>query len=145
MTTVREAKPSPSDEPLMGMPEPESKPPEPSAGELVRAWCSAWSANHQGDQPHGSVVRRVAGICRNVAKDCDGIEEWRAAWYAARDAGAAGQYDVVRFLAAPAPAGRGNHYLALVREPGEAAQGGLLGAMLAQSGGEGPAAIGGAS
>lgn len=144
MSTARAARPAPTDEPLMGMPEPEQRTPEPNAGELVAAWCSGWSDAHGGAQPHGSVVRRVAGVCKNVAKDCADIEEWRAAWRAAAEAGRAGRYDVVAHLAAPAALGRQNHHLALARDPDQLTSGGLLGAMLAAPP-RGPRALGGAS
>lgn len=142
MSSARASKPAATDTPLEGMPDPAPRQVEPNAGELVAAWCRSWTATHGGEQPHGSVVRRVAGVCRNVAKDCRDLEEWRAAWRAARDAGLEGRYDVVAYLASPQRTGRGNHYLELVQNPGEAATGGLLGSMLA--GGE-PRALGGAS
>lgn len=74
--------------------------PPPNAGDLVRAWCRAYEDAH-GIQPHPSVVRRVAGVCRNVGRDCETVEHWRAAWFAARQAGQGARYDLMPFLAAP--------------------------------------------
>lgn len=112
---------APADNPmtLPGMPEPPA--PTPKAGDLVAAWCQGWTASHDGEQPHPSVVRRVAGICRNVAKDCDDIDAWRDAWRAAVTAGGRGRFDVIGELAAPNTASattRGNHFLSIAREVG---------------------------
>lgn len=118
-----------ADQPLMGMPEPPPpEPPEPSAGQLVAAWCRGWSEANGGQQPHAAVVRRVAGVCRNIGKDCAVIEDWSAAWRASLMAGRAGRYDVVGYLAAPVQQTRGNHYLAIARagEPPSVALGQAL-------------------
>ena len=112
----RRTQPSDADAPLAGMPEPETKPREPNAGELVRAWCRGWSERNEGAQPHPSVVKRVAGVCRNVARDCETLEQWQDAWRAALTAGRCGRYDVIAHLAAPTPQTRGNHYLAIARD-----------------------------
>jgi hypothetical protein len=100
--------------PLDGMPD--QPQPEPTAADLVAAWCTGWSGTHDGDQPDPSVLRRVRGICRNVARDRTDLDSWRAAWRAARAAGRKGRYDIVGELAAPAAAGRQNHYLHIARE-----------------------------
>lgn len=112
--------------PLAGMPEP--APPTPTAGDLVAAWCEGWSSTHDGNQPDPSVLRRVRGICRNVARDRTDLESWRAAWRAARSAGVKGRYDVVAELAAPrvTSAGRANHYLAIARDTGHPSAAGAL-------------------
>jgi hypothetical protein len=120
-----------ADEPLAGMPAPAAKEVEPSAGALVAAWCGGWTET-RGEQPHPSLVRRVAGICRNVAKDCGDVDDWRAAWRAARSAGRDGRWDIVTQLAAPVALGKGNHHLALARDPSKLLTGGLLGGMLGQ-------------
>lgn len=126
------AQPTPAEQPLEGMPGDPPKP--PTAGDLVTAWCEGWSASHAGAAPDPSVVRRVAGICRNVAKDRTDMDSWRAAWRAAIAAGRAGKYDIVSVLAAPAPlAQKGNHYLQLAQDnAARKSAAGMLGAALAQ-------------
>lgn len=108
---------TPADTPLTGMPEPEpGAPPLPSAGLLVAAWVDGWSQAHNGAQPHPSVVKRVAGVARNVAKECTNVDQWRDAWRASLAAGRQGRYDVVAHLAAPVQQTRGNHYLSIARD-----------------------------
>lgn len=109
---------------LPGMPELPSAPVEPNAGHLVAAWCSAWSSTHNGAQPDPTVVRRVAGVCRSIAKDRTDLDSWRDAWHAAKAAGARGRFDIVGELCAPVVTSnaRGNHFLAIAREQSVAAQ-----------------------
>ena len=71
--------------------------PLPTSGDLVKAWCTAYTEQH-GQQPHPGVVRRVAGSCRTLGKDCETIEHWRDAWLAAAAAGREGRFDVVPYL-----------------------------------------------
>lgn len=98
--------------PLDGMPAPE--PPAPTAGDLVSAWCTGWASEHGGQYPDASVVKRVAGCCRTIAKDRTDLASWQAAWRAARTAGTRGRYDIVAQLAAPVvTTGRANHFLTL--------------------------------
>jgi len=89
---------------LPGMPLPPL--PEPNAGHLVAAWCENWSAAHHGRQPDPSVVKRVAGGCRQVAKTRTSRESWVTAWQAAGDAGRRGLMDVVTYLADYRPPAR---------------------------------------
>jgi hypothetical protein len=85
----------PADQPALdGTLEPE---PQPTAGDLVAAWCAAYT-EERGAQPHPTVVRRVAGSCRAIGKDCETLEQWRIAWIAAAQAGHHGQFDVVPYL-----------------------------------------------
>lgn len=88
-----------------GMPEPQRPP--PNAGDLVAAWVDGWSASHGGRAPHDAVVRRVAGICRELGKQCESLESWRDAWHAASAAGARGRYDVIDVLAETTPLNAG--------------------------------------
>lgn len=81
----------------------EQEQPKPTAGDLVAAWCAGYSKARADKPPHTALVRRVAGICRSVAKDCDTIEDWRTAWRACLAAGRAGRFDVVPFLADEQP------------------------------------------
>lgn len=107
--------PEPTPLPLDGMPPPPPNP--PTAQDLVAAWVTGWTTAHGGAQPDPSVLKRVRGICRNVARDRTDIESWRCAWRAANRAGRRGRYDIVGELAEPAaPSTRGNHYLSIARE-----------------------------
>jgi hypothetical protein len=76
--------------------QPEVRP--PNAGDLVAAWVDGFS-EQRGRPPDDSVVRRVAGNCKQVANTRGDVESWRVAWFAAKDAGRRGQYDVVAYLA----------------------------------------------
>jgi len=71
--------------------------PLPTAGDLVKAWCAAYTHEH-GSQPHPGLVRRVAGSCKTLGKDCETVEHWRDAWLAAAAAGREGRFDVVPYL-----------------------------------------------
>lgn len=106
-------KPNPP-EPLPSMPEPAQ--PEPCAGDLVAAWCQGWSASHGGRQPDASLVRRVAGICKGIAKDRTDVDSWRTAWRAAQKAGGKGRWDIVSELAEPAPASSTNGAFDLLQQ-----------------------------
>lgn len=81
----------------------EEEQPKPTAGDLVAAWCSGYSNARQGRTPHTALVRRVAGVSRNIARDCTTLDEWRTAWRACLAAGRAGRFDVVPFLADEQP------------------------------------------
>src|SRR5262245_36082701 len=98
--------------PLSPLPEPTVKP--PNVGDLVAAWCEGWSSTHGGEQPHPSLVKRVAGCCKNASKACASVDDWRDLWRAARKAGGSGRFDVVAELAAPAVRGRGNYHARLI-------------------------------
>jgi predicted transcriptional regulator len=69
----------------------------PSAGQLVAAWCRGFAETHEGRQPISSVVKRVAGICRNASKDTRAVEEWRILWQAALAAGRDGHRDILDY------------------------------------------------
>lgn len=101
--------------PLPQMPEQPAR--EPKAGDLVAAWCSSWSETHNGSQPDATVVRRVAGICKAIAKDRTDLDSWRAAWFAAKAAGRKGRFDIVSELCEPVvqTSGRANHFLAIAQ------------------------------
>jgi hypothetical protein len=95
----------PADQPALdGTLEPE---PQPTAGDLVAAWCAAYTGE-RGAQPHPTVVRRVAGSCRAIGKDCETLEQWRVGWLAAVHAGRDGKFDVVPYLV-PAQRSREQH------------------------------------
>lgn len=86
---------APDDQPALdGGLEPQ---PQPTAGDLVAAWCAAYTMD-RGAQPHKTVLRRVAGSCKAIGKDCQTLEDWRIAWVAASQAGHHGQFDVVPYL-----------------------------------------------
>lgn len=81
----------------------EEEQPKPTAGDLVAAWCAGYSKARADRPPHTALVRRVAGICRSVSRDCETIEDWRTAWRACLAAGRAGRFDIVPFLADEQP------------------------------------------
>jgi len=96
----------PPDQLDLDLPEPE---PVLNAGTLVKAWCDGWATTHAGRQPHTAVLRKVSGICRNLARDCLTVDSWREAWRAAYATGREGRYDIVGHLAEPAaPSAHGN-------------------------------------
>lgn len=106
----RTSPPSPADDAFPGMPDPEPKAPElrpPDAGHLVAAWCEGFT-ERRGKQPDESVLQRVRGTCKQVAKTRTDRDSWVTAWQAAKDAGRRGQYDVVAYLADYRPPARGN-------------------------------------
>ncbi len=131
MTQRKQHRPTLVEPALEGMPT--EPPPPPTAGDLVAAWCSGYKAVKQVD-PDPSVVRRVAGICRSIARDRTDLDSWREAWRAALAAGRMGRFDVVAVLAAgPGPQstpGRGNHYLAIAQGHTAARQSDRLAAAL---------------
>lgn len=130
---TKQQRPTPAEQPFEGMPTDEPKP--PTAGDLVAAWCAGFK-DWQGCDPDPSVVRRVAGVCRAIARDRTDDESWRTAWRAALAAGRMGRFDVVAVLATgptPQTRGRGNHYIALAQNNAAAApQASRLGAALGQ-------------
>ena len=69
----------------------------PTAGDLVAAWCSGYTQVRH-IQPHPNVVRRVAGVAKNIGKDCTEIDHWRQAWRAAHAAGKQGRWDITCLL-----------------------------------------------
>jgi hypothetical protein len=90
--------------------DPESDPPtnevahtEPTAQHLVAAWVDGYREAREGRDPHPTLVRRVAGQCRAIAKDCKTVEHWRTAWRGALAAGRAGKIGIALFLADEQP------------------------------------------
>lgn len=74
--------------------------PVPTAGDLVASWCRAYAHRRGGAYPHPSVLKRVAGQCRAIGRDCgDDRNAWVAAWHAAAAAGRDGKYDITLYLA----------------------------------------------
>ena len=90
--------------------DPEDDPPttevahtEPTAQHLVAAWVDGYREARRGADPHPTLVRRVAGQCAAIAKDCRNVDHWRTAWRAALAAGRAGKVGIAAFLADEQP------------------------------------------
>jgi hypothetical protein len=79
---------------------PPPQPAAPNAGHLVRAWWVGYRETKQRP-PHKSLIRRVAGRAKQLAKDCDSREEWQEAYDAFLDAGRAGKYEPLAFYNEP--------------------------------------------
>lgn len=94
----------------------------PNAGALVKAWCEGFSETREGKTPDDSVVRRVAGSARQIAKTRTDMESWRTAWHAAKDAGRMGRFDIVAHLADFQPPARKMHHERINEELQETAR-----------------------
>jgi hypothetical protein len=82
---------------------------KPNASHLVDRWCQAWSAARGGAKPDPVAVKRVAGICKQLAASRTDQDSWMAAWDAAAKAGRQGLWDVIGVLADYRPSARGRN------------------------------------
>lgn len=86
---VREPEPETTDE---------TGPPK-TAQTLVARWCDGYRSVNDGRDAHRSVMGRVAGQARNLAKACGtDHDSWVDAYHAAYAAGVAGSWDLTRHL-----------------------------------------------